>query len=75
MPTKEYEYKAQAFQIAGFALMTPLGRIFLQPTTVFKEFNLFGFIIYLVFSFLIFLVGFIFIEQGRAILEEKRKLQ
>jgi len=75
MPTKEDEYKAQSYQIVGFALMSPFGRICLQPTVVFNELGPFGFILYLGLSVLAFLVGFIFIDTGRVTLKEKRRLK
>lgn len=69
--SNEEEYMAQAYQVAGFALMSPFGRMCLQPTVVFNEFNLIGFISYACFSVLAFLFGMISIEKGRAILNPR----
>lgn len=70
--SSEEEYIAQAYQIAGFALMSPFGRMCLQPTVVFNEFNLIGFISYASFAILVFLLGVIFIEKGRVILNLRK---
>ena len=74
MPSKEDEYKAQVYQITGFALMSLFGRICLQPSVVFNELGFLGFILYLVFAAIAFLVGFIVIDKGRVIVREKRRL-
>ena len=73
MVTKEDEYKASTFQIAGFALLAPFGKIFLDPFTLFKEGGLIGIILFITFSLLIALLGLIFIDRGRDILNIKRR--
>lgn len=68
MITKEHEYMAQALQIAGFAMMTPFGKIILDPISTFNSFgaNLFSW--YLLASLVLMVMGFISIQRGRAIL-------
>ncbi len=68
MITKEHEYMAQAFQIAGFAMMTPFGKIALDPISTFNSFGETFFFYYLLASLIFAVIGFISIERGRAIL-------
>ena len=62
------KYRADIFKIAGFAVMTPLGRIFVEPVAVFREFGIIGSITYSIFSILLSLLGLIFFAKGYDIL-------
>ena len=68
MPTKEHEYMAQALQVTGFALMTPFGKIILDPISTFNSFGETFFFYYLLASLILMIMGFISIQRGRAIL-------
>ena len=68
MVTKEQEYMSQAFQIAGFAMMAPFGKIILDPISTFHSFGAVFFFYYLLASLVSAIIGFIFIERGRDIL-------
>lgn len=74
MVTEERRYKAYTLNIAGFALMTPLGKVFLDYVGIFKEIGLGWFIFNFVFSVFFFLVGLTFVDRGRSILEERRRV-
>ena len=57
MISKQTQQKAEVLKIAGFALLTPLGRVFVEPAVVFNEFGFLGFIIYLIFAFSVGIFG------------------
>ena len=69
MISEDQQYRAEVFKIAGFALMTPLGRIVIDYIEIFKQIGPLMFGINLFIAFLLFLVGLTFIEMGRNILD------
>ncbi len=69
MITEEQKYKAYTYNIAGFALMTPLGKIVIDYIEIFKEVGPIMFGINLFIAFLLFLAGLTFIDMGRSILD------
>lgn len=50
MISTEIEQRSEVLKIAGFALLTPFGRVCMEPIIVFKEFGLISFILYLIFT-------------------------
>jgi|GEM_PF-1751382 len=74
MITEEQRYRAYTLSIAGFALMTPLGKVFLEYFYIFREYGPILFFINLVISALLFLAGLTFVDHGRSILSERRKI-
>jgi len=72
--TEEQKYRAYTFNIAGFALMTPLARIVADPLATFKEYGLNGFIVFFIFCLFLFFAGIVFISIGRGILDTYRKI-
>lgn len=73
MITEEQRYRAYTYNIAGFALMTPLGKVVMDYINIFKEIGLVMFVINLLIAFLLFLAGLTFIEIGRSILNIRGK--
>lgn len=72
--TPEYEkYRAEIFKIAGFAMLSPLGRFFLQPIEIIKEYGLVFSFLYFTFGCLLFYVGLLFITKGFEVLELERE--
>ena len=69
---KERDYRARTFNIAGFALMAPMGHVSIDPIILFNQFKLIGFIFYLSVCLLLFLAGFYLIDLGRDILLRRR---
>ena len=69
---KERDYRSRTFNFGGFALMTPLGHLVIDPATLFDQFNIVGFFLYAIFCLVLFVMGFCFIEIGRDILYNKR---
>lgn len=69
---KAREYRARTFNFGGFALMTPLGHIFIDPVTLYNQMGLIGFIFYILSCFSLFFVGLFLIEIGRDILYNRR---
>ena len=65
------KYCAEIFKIAGFTLMTPFGRVVLQPSVVFNELGLTGFIFYMIFSLFLFFLGAIMFLKGYDILDKE----
>ena len=70
MISESQKYTAQTFNIAGFALFAPLGKIVLEPVSTFHELGSVGFKWYLYFSILLAIVGILAIYFGRGILKK-----
>ena len=70
MTSEGEKYKAQTFNISGFALMSLFGKIMMQPLETFKEYRLIGFICYTIFCLLLFALGLYFIQKGYETLDE-----
>ena len=69
------KYRAEILKIAGFAMMTPFGRIIVQPMVVFNEFNSPIFVLYLIIALWLFYMGLLSVARGYSILkQEKEKL-
>ena len=71
--TEEQKYKAYTYNITGFALMSPLGKVFLNYISLFKEIGPEWFIFNFLLSLFLFFVGLTFVDHGRSILREKRR--
>ena len=73
MITELQKYQAQFFQVSGFCLMTPLGKLVLD----FLDFKLsdidIKFIFYLLLTLLLTFFGIILVIHGMEILEERRQ--
>jgi len=69
---KERDYRAWTFNISGFALMTPLGHIFMDPIYIFTKFMLIWGSIYFISCLISFICGLYLIEAGRDILYKRR---
>ena len=69
---KEREYRSRTFNFGGYALMTPLGHIVINPTAVLGKLNLIWAVMYFIFCFALFLGGLCLIEIGRDILYRRR---
>lgn len=72
MISKETEQRSEVLKIAGFALLTPFGRIFMEPVAVFEEFGLIFFLAYLIISIIIGLLGICCIFRSCDILTIRR---
>ena len=73
MITEERKYKAYTLNIAGFALMTPLGKVSLEYIHMFREFGPVWFIFNVLLSLFLFIAGLTFVDYGRNLLKEKRR--
>ena len=71
MISKSQEYKAEALRIAGFAMLSPFGRLFLQPVEIFRDYNLCLAICYIISTCAFGFLGLVFITRGYEIIEEK----
>ena len=69
MATERQKYKAYTLNIAGFALMAPLGKIFVQPEVIFK-FDPVWLLVFVIVSLTLLMVGIIFVGRGCDILDE-----
>ncbi len=65
------KYGSEIFKIAGFAFMSPFGRIIVQPSIVFNELGFNGFIFYIIFSLFLFFIGIISLIKGYNILDKE----
>lgn len=70
---KDEEYRSEIFKIAGFAMMAPIGKFFLEPWVIFKEINIIKFVIFLAVSSFLAYAGLIFIMKGYDILLANRR--
>jgi len=70
--TEEQKYRAETSKIAGFALMTPIGRIVLDPLLL-EEFGFIGGIAYLMVAILLCLCGIVAVVKGCDILDINRR--
>ena len=69
----EEEYLAEVYKIAGFALMSPMGKFVLDiPILNVNSFN-YPFFIYTGLSVLLFFTGLIMIANGYAIVYERNR--
>ena len=70
MASDEQLYRAYTFNVAGFALMTPFGKLVLDVLSIYRqfEFNIFS-IGYIVFCCGLVIAGFRSIAHGRDILD------
>jgi len=75
MISEEEKFKAQTFRIFGLALLTLLGRIFLDPLEFFLKYGLILSISYTTLALSFALLGFILIDKGRDIISEKRRIK
>ncbi len=64
------KYRAQTFNIGGFALMSLFGKIAMQPLETFKEYGLIGFVCYTVVSIILFILGVLLIQRGYEAVDE-----
>ena len=71
--TEEQKYKAYTLNFAGFAMMTPLGKVVLDYVSVFRELGLGWFIFNVLLSLFLFITGLTFVDHGRSILVGKRR--
>ena len=70
MITEERKYRAYTFNIGGFALITPLGKIILEPSMLTNQIWIIPPLVYIIFCILLALVGLWSIAFGRDILDE-----
>ncbi len=70
MVSDEQLYRAYTFNVAGFALMTPFGKLILDVLSIYKEFE-FNILSsgYIIFCFWLVIAGFRSIAHGRDILD------
>jgi hypothetical protein len=69
----EEEYLVEVYKIAGFALMSPMGKLILSiPDTDFSNLTC-KFFIYLGLSILLFFIGFTMILNGYGIVYERNR--
>ena len=74
MVREQEKYVAYSFNIAGFALVSPLGKIILDALEIYEGFRLSWFFIgYIVFCTLLAIIGVWSIFYGRGILNLERE--
>ncbi len=72
---EELKFRAEIFKIAGFALMTPLGKVYLDFIPMLKTWGFLPFIIYVMISAALAITGIIIILRAWDLLEmSKNKL-
>ena len=69
----EEEYLAEVYKIAGFALMSPMGKLILSIPDISADSLNYQFLIYIGLSIVLFLIGFIMILNGYGIVYERNK--
>ena len=73
MITEEEKFRAETFRIFGIILLTPLGKILIDPMVFYQEHDLIYNIIYSVVALISAYIGLIHIEIARATLDKKEK--
>ena len=68
MISEEDKYKAYTFNFAGFASITPFGKLVLENIKLFNDFGFAWFVIYCLASVFLLIAGLTFLEIGRSIL-------
>ena len=71
MITEEEKFKAETFRILGIALLTPAGKILLDPWMFYQEHGLIYTIIYIIFASIGGYFGLLHIEIARGILDKR----
>ena len=71
MISEEQKFRAETFRIFGIALITPLGKILLDPSLFFREHDLFYSTIYTLCTVVGAVIGFLHIEIARGILDQR----
>ena len=71
MVSEEEKFRADTFRIFGFVLLTPIGKILLDPWTFFTHHDLAYCLIYLVIAICAGIIGFIHIDLARGILSQR----
>ena len=69
----EEEYLAEVYKIAGFALMSPMGKLILSIPDISVDSMNYQFLIYIGLSTVLFLIGFVMILNGYAIVYERNR--
>ena len=72
MITEEDKYRAYTYNIAAFACMAPLGKIFLENVKLFNELGPIGFIVDCLISLPLFILGLTLLEIGRRLLSRRK---
>ena len=72
MVTEEDKYRAYTYNIAAFACMAPLGKIFLENVKLFNDIGPIGFILSFLISLPLFIIGLTLLELGRRLLSRRR---
>ncbi len=67
------KYRIEIFKITGFAIMTPFGRLFLDPVSILKEFGLLGSFLYCIICVSLTIGGVILILKGYDIIDTKER--
>ena len=75
MITEEDKYRAYTFNLVGFAVMTPFGRLVLENVKLFHELGILWFLINLFGSIGLFIWGLTLVEHGHTILDKYRRFK
>lgn len=73
MITDKDKYRAQCYQIGGFALMSPLGKTIMDLRSMSPGDYSFVFFVYCIGYITLFLCGMLLIDKGLYFLDEERK--
>lgn len=66
------KYRAETYRIFGLGMLTPFGRIFLDPLSIISTYGKELFLIYFIFTTSIGLFGISMIEKGSVIIENRK---
>ena len=73
MITDEQKFRAGTFRMFGFILLTPIGKVLLDPWIFLEEHNLMYGIIYIMIAIASGYIGLLHIERARVILDKRSK--
>lgn len=74
MISEEEKFRAETFRMFGVILLTPLGKILIDPLIFYQEHGLIYTIIYSMLALVFAYIGLVHIEIARATLDKKDKV-
>ena len=71
MITEEEKFRAETFRILSLVLLTPAGKVLIDPLLFYSEHEVVYSVLYTTASLIFAIIGFIHIEIARGILDER----
>lgn len=69
MNLNKNKYRVEILKIFGLAMLTPFGRLFLDPLYIISNYKISGLLAYATIAFITLVIGIIFINRGLELTE------